>query len=308
MSGTSTSSAGLTGFGGLLAERQGAEVAVPIPATGVLTLALGSAAAVTLGSGTLRGIIYIDALGQPLDAERNKALILFLRAAALATVTVINNSAFEADGITPIPPEQRFQSATGDLSLDAANSPVFYGWSQALGDWRWFIAKDIYTALLAGDWNPLPLMIGAALDQLAHRVPRDATAVGVAADPLAPAAFADIPEMSIVYTPRGTAVWVDLHVLLLYTQDGAGDSVTATTRLTLDGVAVANTTETHGFLDSAAAVWVQSPYSLGRVKITGLVAGVAVTIAAQWLLVGGLGSVAAVGTQRRLVVEDVPWS
>ncbi|HET9063118.1 MAG TPA: hypothetical protein VFO62_07510 [Candidatus Binatia bacterium] len=313
MSGTSTSSIGLTGFGGLLAERQGAEVPVAIPVSGVLFLEIGSAAAITLDSGTLRGIIYTDADGQPLDAERNKAVILFLRAASGATVTIINNSAFESDGVTAIPPDQRFFSPSGDVLLDAGNTTVFFSWAQSLLDWRWFIAKDLYTANSAGDWNPLPLVFRTALDQLARRVPRDAQSTAVTVDPVAPGAFAVMPEMSVVFTPRGTAVWIDVHALLAYMPTASGDAIFVDTRLTVGGVAVAGTLESHGFVsDTAAGLtpgFLVLPYSLGRVKITGLTAGAPVTIALEWQQAADTaGTVVAVGTSRRLVVEDVPWS
>lgn len=311
MSGTSTSSIGLTGFGGLLAERQGAEIAVPIPLSGVLSLEIGSAAAITLGSGTLRGIVYTDSSGQTLDAERNKAVILFFRAGAGATVNIINNSAFESDGITPIPPDQRFFSPSGDVMLDASNTTVFYSWAQALLDWRWFIAKDLYTALVAAFWSPLPLVFGSALDQLARRVPNNDVVTGVDADPLAPAAFADVPQMSIVFTPRGSAVWVDFHCMMLYTPGVVGATIEVDTQVTLDGVAQPETLETHGLTDGGGATptVLKLPYSLGRARITGLVPDVAVTIAVQWReTAGSVGTVNAVGTKRRLVVEDVPWS
>jgi hypothetical protein len=158
--------------GSLGFDRLGAETAVTIPVDGILVVTDGEGSSITLASGTLRGIRYLDAKGNPLVLTSNETRMKVFRVAVGAAVTLVHN-----DTINVAEPAERLIISSGqNIPLKVSNTQFFWGYSSAFTSFRWGVQDiEAYTPASASDWNPTPARFSPALDQLASRTPSEVT-------------------------------------------------------------------------------------------------------------------------------------
>lgn len=148
--------------------RLGAEVPLAIPLDGILVLSEDEGSAITLASGTLRGIRFLDADGNPVMLDNSESRAKKVRAATGATVTVIHN-----DTINVAEPTERIvTSSQQDVVVTNTHTDFYFAYVAAIGAFRWFAQdNDQFAAGVPADWSPTPTRITDALNQLAERAP-----------------------------------------------------------------------------------------------------------------------------------------
>lgn len=158
--------------GAIRIDREGAETAIDIPASGILTISELGGASITLGNGgasELLGIIYLDETGAPVVLERHQSDEKFLRTVPGVTITLRHNATADLQ-LNAIPLDQRLITSTGnDIELTVENTPTIRAWAIApLESFVWGVVdRKGYVAADPGNWAPEPTTVWTALDQLA---------------------------------------------------------------------------------------------------------------------------------------------
>lgn len=131
---------------------------------------------------------------------------------------------------------------------------------------------------------------------------------GVTSAPVAPGAFAVVPEMTTSHTPVRTWCWVDFEIAVTLAPGASGATIGVDFRITADGVAVPASTRRESL--TADGVLALVPGAVTRIvairrRLTGLSAGAPVTIAVEWMEVAGSnGTVTGRLAERSLTVSD----
>lgn len=149
-------------------KRLGAETPLAIPGDGILVLHEDEGSAITLASGTLRGIRFLDADENPVVLDNGDARAKKVRAATGSTVTVVFN-----DTINVTEPTERIvTSSQQNVVVTNTHTDFYFAYVAAIGAFRWFAQDNDQLAVDdAADWSPTPTRITDAIDQLATRAP-----------------------------------------------------------------------------------------------------------------------------------------
>jgi hypothetical protein len=132
--------------------------------------------------------------------------------------------------------------------------------------------------------------------------------VGTTSNPIAPGAFAVVPEMTTAFTPIRSWCWVDFEITALLAPGASGATIGADFQITVNGTPVAASTRRISVTAPALALLVPGTDTNVvhiRRRLTGLTPGTSVTIAVEWMEVAGNnGTVTGRLVERSLTVSD----